>query len=264
MEIGLGRGVNLGTDIGLYDGDQTGVLDGLAQGIYNENRLYQENINLPIVKNGLIIYLDAGNPYSYSGSGSGLIWSDLSGNGNNGTLTNGPTFSSANGGSIVFDGSNDRVNLPTKTYTFVSGTTVEMWFNPAVIGGTYRYLVHFGESGADTFILYIEISNTRITAKIGSSEADTDINIAPVNQWLQFVFVANGTNHIFYKNGAFHRTFNISAIPTSISRSPFIGARFTGGELFNGNIAITRIYNRGLSAAEVLQNFNVTKARFRL
>jgi hypothetical protein len=64
-------------------------------------------VSVPIISNGLILYLDAGNAASYPGSGT--TWTDVSGNINTGTLTNGPTYSSANGGSIVFDGSNDYV-----------------------------------------------------------------------------------------------------------------------------------------------------------
>ena len=62
-----------------------------------------------IVTDGLVLCLDAANKKSYSGSGT--TWTDRSGNGNNGTLVNGPTFDSGNGGSIDFDGVDDNVNL---------------------------------------------------------------------------------------------------------------------------------------------------------
>ena len=82
-----------------------------------------------LVMNGLVLCLDAGNSKSYPGTGT--TWTDLSGNGNNGTLTNGPTYSSANGGSLVFDGTNDYTQTP------LSGTfpqiTVEFW-------GFFEYL----------------------------------------------------------------------------------------------------------------------------
>jgi hypothetical protein len=75
-----------------------------------------------IVTNGLALYLDAGNASSYPGSGTN--WTDLSSNGRNGTLTNGPTYSATNGGSIVFDGTNDFVqclgSLTVTAATFVS------------------------------------------------------------------------------------------------------------------------------------------------
>jgi hypothetical protein len=78
-----------------------------------------------IVTDGLILSLDAANNKSYPRSGT--TWNDLSGNGNNGTLVNGPTFSSANGGSIVFDGTNDVVST-TLVQTFVNELTVETWY----------------------------------------------------------------------------------------------------------------------------------------
>jgi len=89
-----------------------------------------------IVTSGLVLALDAGNTKSYPGSGT--VWTDLSGNGNTGTLTNGPTFNSSNGGSIVFDGVDDFVNIPYNTYwnTNVFGTatnfTLECWHKPNV------------------------------------------------------------------------------------------------------------------------------------
>jgi hypothetical protein len=69
----------------------------------------------------LQLYLDAGNASSYPGSGT--TWTDLSGNGRNGTLTNGPTYSSANGGSIVFDGTDDFVQC-TGSLTVTAATFV--------------------------------------------------------------------------------------------------------------------------------------------
>ena len=66
------------------------------------------NYNPRIVTDGLVLLLDAGNTKSYPGTGT--TWTDISRNGNNGTLTNGPTFDSANGGSLVFDGVDDYVN----------------------------------------------------------------------------------------------------------------------------------------------------------
>ena len=63
-----------------------------------------------IITRGLILHLDASAPSSYPGSGT--TWSDISGNNHVGTLTNGPTFSTDGGGSIVFDGTNDYVTIP--------------------------------------------------------------------------------------------------------------------------------------------------------
>ena len=87
--------------------------------------------NPTIVTDGLVLCLDAANSRSYPKSGT--AWSDLAGS-NNGTLTNGPTFSSANGGSIVFDGSNDRVDTGVNPATLVGDgnpATISAWFYPS-------------------------------------------------------------------------------------------------------------------------------------
>ena len=86
--------------------------------------------SLGIVTDGMVLNLDAGTPLSYPGSGT--TWTDLSGNGRNGTLTNGPTYNSANGGSIVFDGSNDYISFNNVTtsslgLTSSSGATLSCW-----------------------------------------------------------------------------------------------------------------------------------------
>jgi len=77
-----------------------------------------------IITDGLVLCLDAGNPKSYPGSGT--TWTDLSGNGNNGTLTNGPTYNSGNLGSLVFDGVNDYVNLGD--LDLPAPFTLSIWF----------------------------------------------------------------------------------------------------------------------------------------
>ena len=90
-----------------------------------------------IVTDGLVLCLDAGNTKSYPGSGT--TWTDLSGRRNNGTLTNGPTFDSANGGSIVFDGTNDTVSIPASAnQVFGTGDyTLEWWSKTSDTDGGY-------------------------------------------------------------------------------------------------------------------------------
>ena len=87
-----------------------------------------------VVEDGLVLALDAGNTKSYPGSGT--TWTDLSGKDNNGTLTDGPTFNSANGGSIVFDGTNDQINCGSSDdFAFGTGDfTIEFWCNPDTVG----------------------------------------------------------------------------------------------------------------------------------
>jgi hypothetical protein len=98
------------------------------------------------VMDGLVMYLDAGNTKSYlSGSST---WNDLSGNGNNGTLTNGPTFSSANGGSIVFDGVDDTITVPySSTLDPTGGITIEAWIYANNITTNRYYEIYRKETG---------------------------------------------------------------------------------------------------------------------
>jgi len=98
-----------------------------------------------IVMNGLVLCLDAGNTKSYPGSGT--TWIDLSGNSNTGTLTNGPTYSSENGGSLVFDGIDDYVTTSLGTHT---PYCIDIWFynndsiTSAIMQGNYQQLLGVG------------------------------------------------------------------------------------------------------------------------
>lgn len=85
-----------------------------------------------IITDGLVLYLDAANPKSYPTTGT--TWSDLSGNENNGTLINGPTFNLSNNGSIVFDGVNDYGSLGNSLGNGFSQITVNAWINVASLG----------------------------------------------------------------------------------------------------------------------------------
>ena len=89
-----------------------------------------------IVTNGLVLSLDAANPKSYV-SGS-TTWNDISRGGNNGTLINGPTFNSANGGSIVFDGVNDFISL-SGPYSLTKNYTLRFIFKTNTISATTAY-----------------------------------------------------------------------------------------------------------------------------
>jgi hypothetical protein len=100
-----------------------------------------------LIQDGLVLCLDAANTKSYPGSGTS--WVDLSGNGNNGTLTNGPTFSSTNGGNIFFDGTNDYVRVSsTSIIPGSSSFTFNIWLNYSISGGAiFRDIVNNRDSG---------------------------------------------------------------------------------------------------------------------
>jgi hypothetical protein len=216
-----------------------------------------------VVTNGLVLYLDAANPKSYPKSGT--MWNDLSGNNNNGTLINGPTFDSGNAGSIVFDGVNDYVESTPIQPTFF---TLSSWFKatgPASqTGGGYliarpTFTISYG-LGYDwdtERVLFIVASNSNLLS-VSNILRNTIYNV---------VGVYNGQQRLVYINGYLTASQNWSQNPNvSSSTSTQIGRLGYSDfqRFFNGNIFQTSIYNRALSAEEILQNYNATKGRFNL
>lgn len=267
MENGIAQGGYTGIDKGLFDGDYTGTNGGLANGIYNENRIYQESINGQIVRNGLVLNLDAGNRASYVGSGT--AWRDLSGNGRNGTLTNGPTFNSGNGGSIVFDGSNDHVSV-TGSITMSTGTFIA-WVYRNGSQNQYAGLVFARDAGGANGITTYNgfLGNNQIGYHWHPTNAFSWNSglVTPDLAWCMCAVSVGSTSAIAYLCQATGITSATNAISHS---SVTIGGINIGWDSdsetrrFKGNIAIAQIYNRNLSPTEIAQNFNATKSRFGL
>lgn len=231
-----------------------------------------------IVTNGLVLYLDAANRQSYV-SGS-TVWNDVSNNGNTGTLTNGPTFSSANGGSIVFDGVNDYINNvgTTSTFSFIQNTgiyTLTTWIKPSVLG-TAMYFAgnNSGTQAQKGFYCGKEASNNfALVFTDGSGVANFSHRVnnffLNTTDWVHVVCVGNSTTSQFYRNGTtFGSVGTITSLSTGNSSQTLAIGSINDVLAYNywwsGNIASFQIYNRALSATEVLQNYNATKARFGL
>jgi hypothetical protein len=233
-----------------------------------------------ISTDGLVLALDAANSKSYPGSGT--TWTDLSGNGNNGTLTNGPTFNSANGGSIVFDGVNDYVgwdSLDAVKWQNWTSITIETVFNLASYsGGTIgrQYLFDYRDSGGVSGALgcFHDSTNTPTGFKLfynttGTSYEEPLITTFSLNTLIYYqvtIDKTSSTNNIrHYINGSnvFTRSITINSNTTNTGRV-WLG-RFAGGNYqWNGNIFLHKVYNRALSASEILQNYNAQKSRFNL
>jgi hypothetical protein len=215
-----------------------------------------------VVTSGLQLYLDAGDSSSYPGSGT--TWTDLSGNGNNGTLVNGPTYSSANGGSIVFDGTNDLV-----TTTLTSGTSFTWccWFKTDVLSNGYRNIISIR---TNNYMLVLLDDNTNYLGfwnpDAFTSGSTLNTPQLSTNTWYFVTFVREGNNvtsgYKAYLNGSFSGSANTG---TWSSSDPIIlGGRTDIAQYLNGNISNVQIYNRALSASEVAQNFNALKGRYGL
>ena len=219
------------------------------------------------ITDGLVLCLDAANTKSYPGSGT--TWTDLSGNGNNGTLTNGPSYSSANFGSIVFDGADDSVN-----FSFVNpfAETIIVWVRCATstwnqygwISSSRRQNGHIIHPEANEF------SGRQVSFYVLDSSASYTLigSVVPDNITIphMYAYTTNGSNlHKGYFDGS-----EVASSSTSITRtaSPsnqvwYLGQDDIGGGRYgNGNIYNCLRYNRALSAAEVSQNFNALRSRY--
>ena len=220
-----------------------------------------------INENGLILHLDAANVKSYPGSGT--TWTDLSGNGNNGTLTNGPTFNASNMGSIVFDGTNDYIYRSSLNNFNSSTYTILLWGKFVSVSSS-GVLFSLGRSSGDADTeAQLYYNNSRLVYwDFAGSIAFNFIQSSgtlSTNVYQYLGFTKNSTNGTFYINGYSSGT-GTAAFDANISTNDFtIGANIRDSiNYINGNISQFLIYNRVLTASEVLQNYNATKSRFGL
>ena len=221
-----------------------------------------------IVTDGLVLALDAANHKSYPGSGT--IWYDRSGNEYNGTLTNGPTFDSGNGGSIVFDGSNDYVSCGTVPFTG-NNFSIEVIFKwdsygtnatDFLIAGNLEQLeIHLGGGSGTNGIRFIPYDYFG-----ANNNGSMDITTG-VSEGINYItFTAEYTSPSkFYKNGVLNQTSSTtSTVSLNSTQTITIGARTNTQLPFDGNIYLVKVYNRALSEQEIQQNYNATKSRFGL
>ena len=210
-----------------------------------------------VVTDGMILYHDAANVMSYSGSGS--TWNDLSGVGNHGTLVNGPTFdANTNKGAFTFDGTNDYVNFGNSSILQQSTGTLSAWTKASSPGAGYRGII--AKQGA--YGLFY--TNSVLVAYDWAADAprSTGINIAD-NTWKNVVLtyqsgVSNGTR--IYINGVSVLTTTITIL--SQVANLFGGAEANASQYASCQISSFNMYNRALSAAEVLDNYNAMRGRY--
>ena len=227
-----------------------------------------------LVTDGLVLCLDAGNTKSYPGSGT--AWSDLSGNGNNGTLTGGPTYSSANYGYISLDGTDDYINMGNaQSLNITNNASIcqFVYFNTNYgrtgyqnliskrVNGTLRtnYAINFNSTD-NVFQLYY---NTSGSFRLCQVTLNTNF---PAPRWYYIVgtYAQSSTNTIMtlYKNGVSIGTATTADNLASVSANAQFGAFDGTTEPFSGRVGVMQIYNRTLSAAEVAQNFAALRGRY--
>jgi hypothetical protein len=212
-----------------------------------------------VVTDGLVLYLDAGNTKSYPGAGA--IWNDLLQNGVNGTLTNGPTFTSSNSGAIVFDGVDDYVIItPPTTYSEYTVQFFCKWISS--VGLSERL---FGCDAFGTYTIFNPYDVGFHYNPLGGSPPSvtlaSGVNIG-FGTWCQVAVTVStlSSNVVIYVNGIARNSW--STLPAAnLSANIFIGKQNT---LYGANcqFANFQLYNRAVTAAEITQNFNALRTRF--
>jgi len=214
--------------------------------------------NSRIVTDGLILCLDAASKRSYPGSGS--TWNDLSKQGNNGTLVNGPTFSSANGGSIVLDGIDDYVTL-TNTISLTDFTASAV-FNASSLNEGWG--MFFGSDDTDNFIAINLGGSSAVGLRVQDvNSKNSDLAYFPtLNEIVHLQVTQSGNNNIWYINGEqIGSSSNGSYAGMEITHLVHYQTGNTLG-IWGGNYYIASLYNRALSAEEIRQNYLATKGRY--
>jgi hypothetical protein len=213
-----------------------------------------------IVTSGLQLYLDAGNASSYSGSGT--AWNDLSGNGRNGTLTNGPTYSSADGGSIVFSETTNYVQCSGSLT--VTAATFVTWIRRNGNQGQYDGI--FFSRGTNTTGLNVFTSNQLGYHWNDSSSTynwSSGLTI-PNLTWCMIAVSVTSTNATAYicQTSGITTATNTVSHGSSVLNDIKLAVDDAAARYFNGNIAIAQLYNVALSAEQVTQNFQADRTRF--
>jgi len=214
--------------------------------------------NTKIVTSGLVLALDAANRKSYPGSGT--TWTDLSGRSNNGTLENTPSYSSSNGGSLLFNGTTQRVVCGNASNLQITVGTISAWFNADNGNAGYNGII----AKQNAWGLFVA-SNVLVAYDWGNgAERSTGITVGNSSwNYAAMTFTeTTGTpsnNAIVYLNG---RPVLTTTIKHQNNDVQVMVGEANAGQYFGGNIAQTSVYNRVLSASEIIQNFNALRGRY--
>ncbi len=219
--------------------------------------------NTSIVKSGLVLHLDAANVKSYPGSGT--VWKDLSGNGNHGTLVNGPTYSTADKGNMLLDGVNDSVsstlssdivgNNPWSILIFAKIPVSES------VAGRQGWLIWKGPANQTANqLISMAVSSGKV--EIAHWANDTVFPNADIkfDQWGMYSCTFDGSNEYVYVDSIQRgsKTTTLSVITGDL----YFGSRTSTGDFLSMNVADVKVYNRALSATEIKQNFEALRGRY--
>jgi hypothetical protein len=216
-----------------------------------------------IVTNGLVLNLDAAKVDSYPGTGT--TWRDLSGNNNNGTLTNGPTFSGiGKQASIVFDGTNDYVDCGNTLANLVN-LSLDCWVKFGTQITEYNGLISKTQSNSNGYELrtldYTPTTTNVQFRYVGDIAATSGYN-ATNGIWYNISATGESGAQKLYINGTLYTANTVAATPSPHGFNLLVGKLAYFSTYLLGNIASAKIYNRALTAQEVSQNFNALRGRY--
>jgi hypothetical protein len=221
--------------------------------------------NASIVRDGLVLYLDAANKKSYSGTGT--AWNDLSGRNSTGELVNGPTFSSLNCGHFQFV-TDDFARFQNDTALDVQTPTVEVWIKT---NATNQSGFWFEKGTVNTqYSLFQEGTSIQWRQRLADTTltnlTTTTANFIDTSNWYQVVGTFVSGNRRLYINGNLVNSDTLSGTLATnnggMSVGVYGGYAGSRGYYYNGNLASVKVYNRALSQNEIQQNFNAVRGRY--
>jgi hypothetical protein len=215
------------------------------------------NYNPKIVTDGLVLALDAANVKSYPGSGT--TWTDLSGNGNTGTLVNGVGYDSDNGGSLSFDGVDDYANIGN--IGSPQEFSVSCWVNPTElnINANNNYRRILVSSFSANFILIEQNGAISFRVPGHTNQNNYAPGLLSLNNWAQITCVYNQDFRRVYQNGNLVGQQQIGSATVNFGD---IQITDLSDQIFKGFISNLQVYNRALTAQEIQQNFNAVRGRY--
>ena len=214
----------------------------------------------PIISTGLNWYYDISNPTCYPGSGTSIT--DLSGNGNTGTLVNGTAYSSANSGTLVLDGINDYINIPHSTSLTKTNVGALFIWVKLTNTNTQQVIISKGNIPSDrsSYGMYLWGGNAEYVEIANTTSENHISNITTAGTWKQVGMVWNGTTLKKYVNGievaSTTQTINVNDIGGTMR----IGASLAG---YYSNMSFGEVYLYDtLTPTQITANFNATKSRY--
>jgi hypothetical protein len=236
-----------------------------SRGVLQVAGKFDEWTGAPIVDSSLKLWLDVGQPTSYPGTGT--VWTDLSGNGNTGTLTNGPTYSTVNGGSIAFDGVDDYVIVPTSSSIELPNTfTASVWVAISDLNNSHEIISKgAGLSGNGNFGWALSFYDATKTIYFDAHSLSTRYSIVAsynTTSWKNIVVMFNNGHMYLYIDGTLSASNTSNNFTIGNLTYNFTLSEPSQWQSLNGKISNVQIYNRLLTADEISTNFNALRGRY--